>query len=276
MYGGIETGGTKTVCAVGANGTIEDRVQFPTGDDPVHLVSEVAEFFAGHPVDGIGLGTFGPCDPNPDSPTYGWILATPKRGWVNVDLLGMLGARLGVPMALTTDVTAAALGEMRFGAGLGYTDLVYVTIGTGIGGGVVSSGQVVRGLQHPEPGHMLLPFDVPSVCAYHQRCWEGMASGPAMQARLGFPAQDLSDDDPAWDLQAAIVAAGLHNLTCALSPQLIILGGGVGSRPGLHERIPALLQQSLGGYVGAPTLVPPALGANAGVIGAMALAAETL
>jgi fructokinase len=274
MYGGIETGGTKTVCAVGANGTIVDRVQFPTGDDPAALVSKIAEFFSGHQVEGLGLGTFGPCDPNPTSPTYGWILATPKLGWVNVDLTGMLRQRTGLPIALTTDVAAAALGEMRLGAGRGFTDLVYITVGTGVGAGIVSGGQIVQGLQHPEPGHMLLPFDAPSVCRYHRQCWEGMASGPAMQARLGFPAQDLPDDDPAWDLQAAIVAAGLHNLTCTVSPQLVILGGGVGSRPALHDRVPDLLQASLAGYVSAPVLLPPALGPDAGVIGALALAAE--
>lgn len=274
MYGGIETGGTKTVCAVGENGTIVDRVQFPTGDNPATLVSGIAEFFASHPIAGLGLGTFGPCDPNPASPTYGWILATPKQGWINVDVTGMLREAIGLPVALTTDVAAAALGEMRFGAGQGYTDFVYVTIGTGVGGAVVTGGQIVRGLQHPEPGHMLLPFDLPSVCRYHRQCWEGLASGPAMQERLGFPARDLAEDDPAWDLEAAIVAAGLHNLACTVSPQRIILGGGVGTRPALHTRVQRLLVESLGGYVSGPDVVPPALGPDAGVIGAMTLAEE--
>lgn len=272
MYGGIETGGTKTVCAVGVNGTILQRVQFPTGDDPQILLAGIADFFAAHPIDRLGVGTFGPCDPNPDSPTYGRILATPKPGWADVDLLGMLSRILPVPTHLTTDVTAAAVGEWCHGAGRGLADVVYVTIGTGIGAGVVSGGRIVRGLQHPEPGHMRLPFDIPGICAYHGNCWEGLASGPAMRSRYGIGAEELSDDDRAWDLEAAIVAAGLHNLVCALSPQLIILGGGVGSRPALHARVPDLLHRSLGGYVSAGVVRPPALGADSGVIGAITLA----
>jgi fructokinase len=276
MYGGIETGGTKTVCAVGGNGTIVDRVAFPTGDDPTLLLDRVGDFFAGHAIHALGVGTFGPCDPNPESASYGRILATPKTGWVDVDLLGMLAERVAVPSVLTTDVGAAALGELRYGAGQGYSDLAYVTIGTGIGGGIVSGGQLVRGAQHPEPGHMLLPFDQRGVCKYHTNCWEGLASGPAMQARLGFPASELPDDDPAWELEAAIVAAGLHNLTCTLSPQLIILGGGVGSRRAMHERVPELLARCLAGYVATPVLRPPALGPDSGVIGALALAETVL
>lgn len=272
MYGGIETGGTKTVCAVGSNGTIRQRRQFRTGDDPVALLDQVGDFFADYEVRALGVGTFGPCDQNPRSPTYGRILATPKPGWVNVDLLALLAQRVPVRTALTTDVTAAAVGEWRYGAGRGYSDLVYITVGTGLGGGIVSGGHVVRGAQHPEPGHMLLPFDLPGVCAYHGNCWEGLASGPALQARLGFPASDLPDDDPGWDLEAAIVTAGLHNLTCTLSPQMIILGGGVGSRDALHRRVPGLLARSLAGYVAAPIVRPPALGPDSGVIGALTLA----
>ncbi len=276
MYGGIETGGTKTVCAVGGNGTIVERQQFPTGDDPAQLLDQVGRFFADHEIEALGVGTFGPCDPNPASREYGRILATPKPGWVDVDLLGMLAQRVAVPTALTTDVSAAALGELTHGAGRGHSDLVYITIGTGLGAGIVSGGQIVRGIQHPEPGHMLLPFDLPGVCRYHGNCWEGLASGPALQERLGFPASELPDDDPAWDLEAAIVAAGLHNLTCTLSPELVIIGGGVGSRQALHQRLPELLSRSLAGYVTPPVLLPPALGADAGVIGALTLAEMTV
>lgn len=272
MYGGIETGGTKTVCAVGGDGTIEDRIAFPTGDDPVALADTCAEFFRGRDLRAVGLGTFGPCDPDPSSPTYGRILQTPKPGWAHVDIVGLLTARLQVPMVMTTDVSAAALGELRFGAGRGMRDLVYVTIGTGIGGGVISGGRLLQGASHPEVGHMLLPFSGPGVCPFHDACWEGLASGPAMAARWGFGAQHLSDDDDAWLEEARIVAAGVHNLACTVNPQLVILGGGVGSREGLHRRLPALVEQSLAGYISAPAITTPGLGADAGVIGALTLA----
>jgi fructokinase len=272
MYGGIETGGTKTVCAVGHDGTISHRIQFPTGEDPVALADTCARFFANHAVEALGVGTFGPCDPDPRSDTYGHLLSTPKPGFAHVDLLGLLAARIDVPIRLTTDVTAAVLGEARYGAAFGFTDVVYVTIGTGIGGGVISGGQLLHGAQHPEVGHMLLPVDSRGICPFHAGCWEGVASGPALQARLGVPATDLTDDDPAWLEQARIVASGVHNLTCVLSPQMVIIGGGVGSRDGLHCLLPDLVQESLGGYLPMPRIVKPALGSDAGVIGALTLA----
>lgn len=275
MYGGIETGGTKTVCAVGHDGTISQRIQFPTGEDPVALADACARFFANHAVEALGVGTFGPCDPDPRSDTYGHLLSTPKPGFAHVDLLGLLAARIDVPMRLTTDVTAAVLGEARHGAAVGLTDVIYVTIGTGIGGGVISGGELLHGSQHPEVGHMLLPVDSRGICPFHAGCWEGVASGPALQARLGIPATDLTDDDPAWLEQARIVACGVHNLTCVLSPQMIIIGGGVGSRDGLHRLLPDLVHQSLGGYLPMPRIVRPALGSDAGVIGALTLAQMT-
>ena len=273
MYAGIETGGTKTVCAVGSDGAVRARTQFPTGTDPQSLADKCAEFFADHPILALGLGTFGPCDPDPDSPTYGHILATPKPGWANADLVGMLNQRIGVPITMTTDVNAAALGELRFGAGRGKHSLVYITIGTGIGGGAVVHGRLLQGGEHPEMGHMLLPQSSgPGVCPYHRNCWEGLASGPGLQARAGKPAQDLADDDPAWDEEAAIVASALHNITCVLGPQRIIVGGGVGSRRALHERLPALLSESLAGYRRTPSIRVPELGSDAGVVGAITLA----
>ena len=275
MFGGIETGGTKTVCAVGIDGAIEQRTQFPTGDDPVALAERCAQFFAGRSVQAIGIGTFGPCDPDPGSPHYGHILATPKPGWSGVDLLGMLAPRLGVPLAMTTDVTAAALGEQRYGAGRGMSNLVYLTIGTGVGGGAVVDGRILHGATHPEMGHTRIPVLAQGgVCPYHGDCFEGLASGPAMATREGRSGPEISDDDPAWDLEAEIVAAGLHAITCMLSPQCIIVGGGVGSRTALHARLPALLERSLAGYVPAPLIVAPGLGSDAGVIGAITLAQD--
>lgn len=274
MFGGIETGGTKTVCATGRDGTLTERAEFPTGDDPLALTARIAGFFAGSGIEALGVGTFGPCDPDPQSPTYGWLLDTPKPGWSRVDLLGLLGAQIDVPMTMTTDVGAAAVGELRYGAGQGIADLVYLTIGTGVGGGVISDGRLIHGDQHPEVGHMLLPFAGPGVCPFHANCWEGLASGPAFAHRLGHPAALLADDDPAWEEQARITTAGLHNLACALSPQVFIIGGGVGSRAGLHRLLPGYLEESLAGYIRPPGIAVPALGPDAGVIGALTVAEE--
>lgn len=275
MFAGIETGGTKTVCAVGAAGVIEHRTQFPTGSDPVALADRCGEFLSQWPIDAVGVGTFGPCDPDPASPSYGHILGTPKPGWSGADLLGLLGQRIDAPMHMTTDVTAAALGELRHGAGDGLTDLVYLTVGTGVGGGAVVGGRLLHGAQHPEMGHMRLSVSDPrGICPYHGDCFEGLASGPAMQARTGRPGQEIDDDDPAWDEQAALVAAGLHNITFVLSPQCIIVGGGVGARTALHRRLPDLLAESVADFVPVPRVVPPGLGPDSGVVGAITLAEE--
>lgn len=275
MFGGIETGGTKTVCAIGRDGRIVDRQQFPTGDDPSALAEHCAAFFAERPLTAVGVGTFGPCDPDPDSAMYGHILSTPKPGWAGADLLGLLSAGIHAPFRFTTDVNAAAVGEHRYGAGVGATTLVYLTIGTGVGGGAIVDGHLLHGNPHPEMGHMLLAGSQPhGICPYHAGCLEGLASGPAMRARAGRPAQDIPDDDPQWDVEAELVAIGLHNIVCALAPQRIIIGGGVGSRSALHRRLPGLLAASLAGYMPVPSILTPALGADAGVIGAMTWAQD--
>jgi len=275
MYGGIETGGTKTVCAVGADGVVARRTQFPTGDDPQALVDRCGEFFAESPVPVVGVATFGPCDPDPRSAAYGHILSTPKPGWSGVDLLGMLATSISARLVLTTDVNAAALGEQRYGAAQGLTDIVYITIGTGVGGGAVVDGHILHGAQHPEMGHMFVGVDVGGgICPYHGNCLEGLAAGPAMATREGRAGQTIDDDDPAWDTEARIVAAGLHNIACVLSPQCIIVGGGVGSRQALHRRMTPMLEQSLAGYIPTPRVVPPGLGADAGVTGALTLAQD--
>lgn len=277
MFAGIETGGTKTVCAVGTGTDIVSRARFPTGAQPRDLIDRCAEFFADFEIEAMGIGTFGPCDPNPDSPTYGHITSTPKPGWADTDLLGMLGERIDVPMAMTTDVTAAALGEVRFGAGRGAHNLVYITIGTGVGGGAIVDSRPMHGRQHPEMGHMLLPESSGSgVCPYHGNCLEGLVSGPALENRFGKRAEDIGDDDPAWEEVASTVATGLHNITCLFSPEHIIVGGGVGSRSVLHERLPARVEQRLAGYLAAPRISPPGLGGDSGVVGALILAENAL
>lgn len=290
--GGIEFGGTKTVCVVGSPGVVEDEIRFATGDDPAANLSTCAEFFrAQHGVEAIGVGAFGPCDPDPGSPTYGYVTTTPKPGWGGFDVLGAL--REGMPdalLAFDTDVNVAALGELVHGAGRGLGSLVYLTIGTGIGGGLVADGHLIHGLMHPEMGHIPIPrpqseIEVfAGVCPFHGDCLEGVASGPALSARWGTPAQDIGPDDDRyeamWDLEAVYVADALHILVCTVSPQRIVLGGGVGEQPQLHERIRPRLQASLAGYIQQPAIsrhidefvVGPALGNHSGGIGALELA----
>lgn len=274
VFAGVETGGTKTVCAIGADGAIMERTQFPTGNDPDALADQIATFFAPREPDVLGIGTFGPCDTDPESPTYGIIGNTPKPGWRDVDLLGLLDSRLGIPMAVTTDVNAAAIGEWHYGDAHAGSDLVYLTIGTGIGGGAVLDGRLLRALRPAEMGHLLLPASATSsgVCPYHAGCFEGLASGSALLARLGRPASEYPDDDPMWDHEAAIVADALHTLTCTLTPDVFVLGGGVGSRDALHDRLPALLTARLNDYLDVPGIRKPALGSDSGVIGAITFA----
>lgn len=301
MLAGIETGGTKMVCAVGPSpDRIVDRVRLATGTDPRTTIAEIADFVASSvtdddPLQAVGIGSFGPCDPDPASPTYGRVTTTPKPGWRDVDVVGTLRNRLvergidaAVPIRFDTDVNVAALGELRRGAGRGLTSLAYLTIGTGIGGGAVVDGALVHGLLHPEMGHVLLrrPADevaaFAGVCPYHGDCWEGVAAGPAMAARWGAPAETLPADHPAWDLEAAYIAAGLHVVVCVLSPQRIVIGGGVGCVPHLVPRVGPLLQESLAGYIDVPAIVDDVsayvvtaeLGGDAGVVGALELAAD--
>lgn len=277
MYAGIETGGTKTVCAIGEGGRISERFQVPTGDDPGALIDSCVQYLRQFDIAGLGIGTFGPCDPNPQSPKYGRILATPKPGWSGADLLGGLRDGLGVPAVITTDVNAAALGESRYGAAVGMSDVVYLTIGTGIGGGALSDGRLLHGALHPEMGHMVLPQSGPDgACAFHGGCFEGLAAGPAMQQRYGRPATEITDDDPAWDQEAEIVAAGLHNIACVLSPQMFVIGGGVGSREVLHAKLGPALREYIADYLPVPEIAAPGLGSNAGVVGAITLAEELL
>lgn len=275
MFAGVETGGTKTVCAVGADGVIEDRAVFSTGDDPLRLATLCADFFGPHQIDALGVGAFGPCDPDPNSATHGYILDTPKPGWRHANLLGLLADRLPVPITMTTDVNAAAYGEWRWGRGEGRHDLVYITIGTGVGGGGVLGGRLLRERRPPEIGHMYLPAsrgDTSGTCPYHGSCLEGLVSGPALDRRLGRSPQEIADADPAWDYVADVVADALHNLTCTLTPDIVVIGGGVGSRAGLHDRLPNRLGDRLAGYLPAPLILAPALGTDSGVIGAISLA----
>ncbi|HEV2425103.1 MAG TPA: ROK family protein [Terriglobia bacterium] len=291
LYGGIEAGGTKFVCATATDsGNVTARAEFPT-TAPGETIDRALGFFeeqAGRGrIAGIGIASFGPVDLNPASPHFGYITSTPKKGWRNVDLAGPVRQTFQVPVAFDTDVNAAALGEQRWGAARGLDTFVYVTVGTGIGGGGMAGGRSLHGMLHPEMGHMRIAHDLEAdpfagVCPFHGDCLEGLASGPAIEARWGGKGQALPDDHAAWKLEAHYLALGVNNLVCALSPQRIILGGGVMRQASLFPLIRRRTLELLNQYIQTPEiaehidkyLVPPKLGDNAGVLGAIALALE--
>jgi fructokinase len=277
--GGVEAGGTKIVCAIGTGAEdVRAEMSLPT-TSPDESLARAVEFFRTHePCAALGIASFGPVDLDPASPTMGFITRTPKPGWAHVDIAGVFRRALGVPVAFDTDVNAAALAESRWGAGAGADPLVYVTVGTGIGGGAIVNGRPLHGLVHPEMGHMRIPRD-PSdafagTCPFHRDCLEGLASGPAIHARRGLPGEALSVDDPVWALEARYLALGLANVIGVLSPRRIVVGGGVMRHPHLLARVRDDVQSLLAAYVSEPEIVAPALGERAGVLGALALAGE--
>lgn len=289
VYGAVEAGGTKFVCLVGSGpDDVRRTTRIPTGE-PGPTLAAVVDFFreavaAGEPIRAVGVGSFGPLELRPTHPDYGRILHTPKAGWSGVDVVGPLRDGLGLPVALETDVNAAALGEGRWGAARGCRSFVYVTVGTGIGGGAVVDGRLVGGLGHPEMGHLAVPRlagdDFAGTCRYHRDCWEGFACGPALAGRFGRPPEALTGADlaAAVRLEAAYLALGLRALVYALAPERIVLGGGVPELPGLLEATRAELVRSLGDYPGLAEhksedfLVRPGLGGRAGVLGALVVA----
>ena len=285
-FGGVEAGGTKFVCAVGdSSGRILAETTFPT-TTPAQTLARTIAFFEKHPgLRAIGVGSFGPVDLRPDSSTWGFITTTPKPGWAHTDVAGTLNRALHVPIAFDTDVNAAALGEKHWGAAQDVEDFIYLTIGTGIGGGGMINRALMHGLLHPEMGHIRLPHDIerdpfPGICPYHGDCLEGLASGPAIAQRWGVAGESLPPDHPAWDLEAHYLALALTNFLLTLSPQRIILGGGVMHQCQLFPKIRTEVGRLLADYVQHPTIlhdlesyiVPPGLGDRAGVLGALALA----
>ena len=286
MYGGIETGGSKWECAVGSGpDDIGDTETIPTTTPDETIDRAITFFERAKPVDAVGIGSFGPVDRNPSSSSWGHITTTPKPGWANTDIGPEVQRRLSVPVAFDTDVNAAALGEQRWGAAQGLDTFCYITIGTGIGGGGMAGGNLLHGLVHPEFGHLRVPHDAAAdpfagTCPYHGDCWEGLASGTAIRSRWGRPAEELAGRDDVWELEAYYVALGLVCVICVLSPQRIIVGGGVGTAPRLLDRVQSEVVTLLNGYLGADLLgegiadyiVAPALGRRSGVLGAIALA----
>ncbi|HEX7276704.1 MAG TPA: ROK family protein [Acidimicrobiales bacterium] len=293
--GGIELGGTKVICVVG-DGPASDVValdRHPTTTPEDTLGWAVARLLAmgeeHGPLAAVGVAAFGPIDLRPDAPTYGRLLETPKRAWVGADVLGPVRAAFpGVPVAIGSDVDGAALAEGAAGAARGLADFVYVTIGTGIGMGVVVDGSLVHGILHPEMGHVVVGRvagdGYEGACFAHRDCLEGMASGPAMTGRWGCRPEELEGArrEAALDVEAAYLASGLRNAVYAFAPERIVLGGGVAHLPGLVERVGRALAAELAGYPGLPEygrddfVVLAGLGDMAGPAGALAFAAQAV
>lgn len=286
MLGSIEAGGTKFVCAVSDSElTIIERISFPT-TSPVETLAKVIDFFKKYDekLKAIGIGSFGPIDCNPQSEKYGWVTSTPKPGWTNFDFLGEMKVAFKQPMYWTTDVNAACYGEVYAGGGLGLSSVVYYTIGTGIGAGAIQNGKFIGGINHTEMGHMMVPKnpndDYSGTCPYHQDCLEGLAAGPAIEARSGIKGQDLAPDSPYWELEAEYLAKCLYNTTLMLSPERIILGGGVMGQKHLLPMVREKFKELLNGYVETPEMatyiITPVLENNAATIGCLALAKQLL
>jgi len=291
--GGIEAGGTKFICAVSDAQdprNIVAQAQFPT-TLPDETIGRCVEFFEKHRegLQAIGIASFGPVDVHKNSPTYGYITTTPKAKWGYANLHGPLAVALGVPIGFDTDVNGAALGEQRWGAAQGLSDFVYYTIGTGIGGGAMVGGKLLHGLMHTEMGHMRLAHDrvqdsFPGSCPYHANCFDGLAAGPTIEQRWGARAEALPAEHPAWELEAHYIALAMQTTICMLSPQRIILGGGVMSQEHLFPMVRRKTLELLNGYVQMPQIlehideyiVPPGLGSRAGVLGAIALGQAAL
>ncbi len=287
-YGGIELGGTKIICGYGdEDRLLVEKVSIPTRR-PKETLNEVKEYFVHNKVSSLGIASFGPIDLNEKSDTYGYITTTPKPFWENTDVLSYF-RDLNVPLGFDTDVNGACLGEVRYGAGIGLHDVIYGTIGTGIGFGVYLNDRLLHGLSHPETGHMLLQKheldrDFRGPCPYHDNCLETLASGPSIEKRYGVMAQDLYDDDRVWQLESYYLAQAMVNCIVMYSPERIILGGGVMHNQKLMELTRKKTLEYLNGYVRKQEItdhideyiVLPRLGDDAGIVGAIELGKQKL
>lgn len=288
LIGAIEAGGTKFVLGIGnEKGEILERLSIPT-ESPEITMPKVIEFFKDKKFDAMGVGSFGPIDPKLDSPTYGYITTTPKKGWTNYDIIGELKKHFDVPMAFDTDVNGAALGELIWGDAQGLNSALYITIGTGVGAGAIVEGNMIHGLLHPEMGHIFVKRHENDTykgnCPYHGDCLEGMAAGPAIEARWGKKGHELPLDHEAWEMEAFYLAQALVNFILIVSPEKIIMGGGVMKQAQLFPLIRKEVKKLLNGYVDKKEIledidnyiVAPALGDNAGLCGSIALGLQVL
>lgn len=285
IYGGIEAGGTKMICVIGdENGRILDRMQIPT-KTPEETMPIMIDYFKDKDIKALGIACFGPIDLNRDSKTYGYITSTPKLAWKNYDIVGAFKKELGVPIGFDTDVNGSLLGEITWGCAKGLTDALYLTIGTGVGGGVMAGGKLLHGMLHPELGHIKMAVadgdTYKGKCPYHGTCFEGMAAGPAIEDRWGKKAVELADDDKVWDLESTYIAQALCTYILTLSPQIIILGGGVMHQEQLFPLIRKKVLEQLNGYVLTKELadidnyiVPASLNDDQGIMGSIKLAMD--
>ena len=286
-FGTLEAGGTKMVLSVGnEDHELTDQKTIPT-EAPEKTVPAMVEWFRERKIVSLGIGTFGPVDLNEASPTYGWITQTPKLLWRNQPLLPAMRDALRIPVGIDTDGNAAALAEWKLGAAKGMNSCLYVTVGTGVGAGIVSEGKLVHGLMHPEMGHMLLrqvPGDPApkGFCPSHEGCLEGLAAGPAIEKRWGRKAAELPPEHEAWQLEAEYLAQMCMNAVCVLSPEKIILGGGVMQQKHLFPMIRKRTAALLNGYIRQDAILrdidtyitEPGLGTKSGAMGALLLAQE--
>lgn len=282
VLGALEAGGTKMVCAIGnEKGEITEQVSIPTVT-PEETVPKLLAFFRGKGIEALGIGCFGPIDLNRDSPTYGYITTTPKTAWQNYNIVGAFREELKVPVGFDTDVNGSALGEYTWGIGRGLNSCIYITIGTGVGVGVIADGKLLHGMLHPEGGHVLLsklPEDTyKGFCPFHENCFEGLAAGPAIEGRWGKKAIELADDKRVWEMEAEYIAQALVGYTCILSPQRIILGGGVMHQKQLLPLIRERFAKLLNGYLQTKELgdldsfiVAQSLDDKQGIMGALKL-----
>ncbi len=286
LYGGIETGGTKIICSIlDEFGQLLDLLKFSTGL-PDDAVKTITDYYMNSGIVSLGIGSFGPVDININSPNYGMILDTPKAGWKQYPFINRISERLKVPVVIDTDVNCACLGEMTYGAAKGVNTAVYITIGTGIGIGVGIGGETLKGMLHPEAGHILIRKNrkdvFEGVCPYHKDCFEGLAAGPAIEKRCGMPAYELPRENDVWKLEADYIAQAVTNYILVYSPEKIILGGGIMEQQHLFPMIREAVRKYMNGYIRTRQMedledyiVPAGLQGRQGIMGAYCLARRT-
>ncbi|HEX3022816.1 MAG TPA: ROK family protein [Lachnospiraceae bacterium] len=283
--GALEAGGTKMVVAIGnENGEIFERASIPT-QTPETTMPQLIDYFKSREVDMLGIGCFGPIDLDRNSDTYGYITSTPKLAWKNYDIVGVFKEHLKVPVGFDTDVNASAIGEATWGITKELDTSLYITIGTGIGVGVIVNGKPLHGMLHPEAGHILLSKHAQDsfngICPYHSNCFEGLASGPSIEARYGKKAIDLADNKMVWELESYYIAQAIANYILTISPKRIVLGGGVMHQEQLLPLVRDKVNRIINGYVNTKELkdmdnyiVLPSLSDNQGILGCIKLALD--
>lgn len=286
-FGALEAGGTKMVCAIGnEQGEILERMTIPT-EIPEITVPDMISFFQDKGIEALGIGCFGPVDLNRNSDTYGYITTTPKLAWANYDMVGTFERALHVPVGFDTDVNGSALGEATWGCTKGLENSMYITIGTGVGAGIISNGKLLHGMLHPEAGHILLSRhpkdDYEGKCPYHKTCLEGMAAGPAIEERWGRKGTELADRKEVWELEAYYIGQALVNYIMILSPERIVLGGGVTHQEHMMPLIREEVRRQMAGYICTRQMedldhyiVLPSLHDDQGIMGALKLAMNEL